>query len=167
MKVHPSAKCAMLVVGLLCLGCRKTGPGRREAPEAKPADTEARAPAETPQKPRATSGGEQRARTLDEFVKALREGGITIKQMSPLPGGRFPGSTKGCYLYLDSLGEWIEVYEFASPGDAAKAFPDNLYSVTINENKIETKVEIKGALALFVYDQHSQWPEVYAVWQGF
>ena len=57
-------------------------------------------------------------RTVEEFVNRLRDSGITMKQVSPLPHP-FPACKKGCFLYLSSLDEWIEVYEFDTPDAAA------------------------------------------------
>jgi hypothetical protein len=102
-------------------------------------------------------------RTAAEFVQTLENNGLKINQNSAIDCDLFAGCKKRHHLYLETLDEWIELFEFDSEASAKAAFPGGTYSIMGNE----TKVALKQNLALFVYDQHSQWEDVWRVWKNF
>ena len=116
-------------------------------------------------RPPAPTGSGQ-TRTVQDFVRALEANKISIKQHSETDCALFfSGCKKGHHLYLNSLEEWIEVYEFDSAASAAAAYPKGSHTIPLSGRDV--KVAFKDNLALFVYDQHSQWPDVWRVWQAW
>jgi hypothetical protein len=105
-------------------------------------------------------------RSVRDFVRALEANKISIKQHSETDCALFfSGCKKGHHLYPNSLEEWIEVYEFDSAASAEAAYPKGSHTIPLSGRDV--KVAFKDNLALFVYDQHSQWPDVWRVWQGW
>jgi hypothetical protein len=103
--------------------------------------------------------------TASDFVDHLKKGGLTILQDSPIDCPFFKGCKKRHAIYLKSLDEWIEVYEFDTAQNAKAAFPNGTYAD--KANGIDCKVALKQNLALMVWDQHSQWKEIWQIWQTF
>lgn len=102
-------------------------------------------------------------RTVRDFVQTLEKDGLAVSQDSEIECAYFGGCKKRHHLYLKSLEEWIEVYEFDTATSAKAAFPDGTHTVMGNE----IKVALKHNLALFVYDNHSEWEAVWRIWQTF